>query len=337
MRAVFLDYDSLSPNDLDIHPLYRALPESNWSFYGHSPANTIQDRLLGNNIVVVNKTPLGRQNFISNPQLKLIIVAATGYNNIDLVAAKEFDIAVINSHNYATHSVIQHTIGLMLTFFSKQNRYIEMVRQGAWQKQNHFSLISLCIEEVAGKTLGIIGFGTLGKGVAKVASALGMKILVAQSLIDRNTSNLTSLSILNSSDLLTEYGFKVSLEKLFTNADVISLHCQLSAYSKYIINAKTLNMMKKDALIINTSRGDLIKESDLVSALLSKKIGGACLDVLSTEPPPKDHPLLSLQLPNLIITPHNAWGSKQSRQNLVDVIASHLRRFLDDPVSFRGL
>jgi glycerate dehydrogenase len=242
-------------------------------------------------------------------KLQLICVAATGTNNIDLDAAATHNIPVCNVHGYATPSVVQHVFTLLLTLTTRFNEVTSAVKRGDWSRSKFFCLLDYPVRELAGKTIGIIGYGALGKAVAHVAEAFGMQVLLAK----RNHND--------------HRPGRIALEELLPRVDVLSLHCPLTKETQGLIGADELVLMKKDAVLINTARGGLVDEAALVEALLQKKLGGAAVDVIEAEPPPDNYPLLEVSLPNLIVTPHVAWASRESRQRLLDEIALNIEAF----------
>ena len=311
MRPVcrFLDRASLDRGDMDFAAI-EALVRFE-SFERTNPDQVI-DHAADADILIVNKVRLGREELAALPRLRLICVIATGVNNIDLDAAREAGVPVVNVRDYAAASVSQHTFLLMLALSTRFLDYHKDLENGRWQAQEQFCLLDHPIRELAGKTLGLIGYGHIARAVERIARAFGMEILVARSLRPD----------------APEQPDRVSLDDLLKKADIVSLHCPLSDYSRGLIGREQLKAMKEDALLINTARGGIIDETALLEALQGNEIGGAGLDCLEQEPPPPDHPLLKARLPNLILTPHNAWGAREARQRLVDGTAENIRHFL---------
>ncbi|EKF75526.1 glycerate dehydrogenase [Alcanivorax hongdengensis A-11-3] len=308
MQGVFLDADTVRPDELDLSALNALLPH--WQCYRHTtPAQTVE-RLDGAAVVITNKVVLDADVLARAPDLKLICISATGTNNVDLAVARERGITVCNVSGYAGATVVQHTLALMLSLATRWYEYAADVRAGEWSRSPQFCLLSHPVTELAGKTLGIIGYGNLGRGVARVAEALGMRVVVAQSLQGA-----------------AEQRGRLPLTHLLAEADVVSLHCPLTAQTERLVNRSFLAQMKPGALLINTARGGLVDEPALAEALRNGHLGGAGLDVLSVEPPPADHVLLADDLPNLIITPHNAWISRECRQRLLDGVADNIRQW----------
>jgi glycerate dehydrogenase len=304
MRAVFLDLDTLSPADLDLANLNSV---ADWSFHGvTAPAETAA-RLKGAAIAVSNKVLLDRAVIEACPDLKLIVVSATGVNNVDLDAARERGIRVCNVRNYGTPSVAQHVFSLILALTIKLPEYLQAVREGRWQTHAHYCLCAFPIRELFGKRLGVIGHGTLGKGVAAVGRGFGMDVVIAER---RGAPSRND---------------RLDFDKVLTSADVLTLHCPLTPETKNLIGAPELKAMKRDAILINCARGGLVDEAALISALRNGVIAGAAFDVLTEEPPARGNPLLEPGIPNLIVTPHIAWAARESRQRMVDIVAEDIR------------
>jgi len=305
--AVFLDLDSIDRDDLDLSKLNAMV--DNWQWHGLVKEGELDEVLASADVVVSNKVLLTDERLSKAKHLKLVCIAATGTNNIDLEAAARNNIAVCNVDGYATPSVVQHVFTLLLALTTRFNEYTTAVKDGAWSRSRFFCLLDYPIRELAGKTIGIVGYGHLGKAVASIAEAFGMKVLLAK----RNIED--------------ERPGRVALHDLLPQVDVLSLHCPLTAETRGLIAADELALMKKDAVLINTARGGLVDEDALLEALKLQQIGGAGLDVLETEPPPAGYPILKAELPNLVITPHTAWASRESRQRLLDEIALNIEAF----------
>ncbi len=259
--------------------------------------------------IICNKANMNSRVIDHCKNLKYIGLFATGYNNVDLDAATKRGIAVCNVPDYSTHSVTQHAIGLMLSMAGSICAYDRSVHSGDWCRSAAFTYLTEPMCEVRGKTLGIFGFGAIGQSVAKVAEALGMKVIVCTRT--------------QKPDCPYEY---VSKEELFKNSDFITLHCPLTDSTRHLINKDTLSLMKSSAYIINTSRGGVINEADLIDALNSGKIAGAAIDVATNEPMKEGDPLLNAK--NLIITPHVAWATPEARRRLVGIVAKNLESFM---------
>ena len=309
MRCVFLDRLSIDCDDLDFSAIAQL---TDYTAFDRSDAGNIVEHARDADIVISNKSKLGAAQFDQLPQLKLICVIATGTNNIDLDAAAGRGIKVLNVKDYAAASVSQHVMLLMLALAGNFLTYQQDVRAGAWQRQDQFCLLNHPIMSLQGKTLGLIGYGHIARAVEQKARAFGMDVIVAQSLRPDAPAQPDRLP----------------LAQLLQQSDFISLHCPLSDLSQNLIAENELAQMKDSAFIINTARGGIINEADLLSALKSGHIAGAALDSISQEPPAPDDPIINAQLPNLIITPHNAWGTRQARQQLVDSTAQNIRGYL---------
>ena len=306
-KAVFLDLDSVHPPDLDLSALESAVRQ--WGWHGLIAAADMPAALADAEVVVSNKVWLGAQQLAMAPKLKLVCIAATGTNNIDLAAAAANGIAVCNVRAYATPSVVQHVFAMLLSLTTHLDGYRESVRRGDWSRSPFFCLFGEPIRELRGRTLGIVGYGELGKAVTGIASAFGMDVLLAR----RDASD-------------TREG-RLPLHELLPRVDVLSLHCPLTDANRNLIGADELALMKADAVLINTARGGLVDEAALLDALQNRRLGGAAVDVLEKEPPAQSSALIDAGLPNLIVTPHIAWSSRESRQRLVDEIALNIRAF----------
>lgn len=308
MKAVFLDRQSLDLDDLNFESV---ASHCQFESYPKTPAGQgVIERLQGAQIAIVNKVVLDAPVLKALPQLKLICVAATGTNNVDLAYCHQHGIVVTNCRGYGTASVVQHTLGLMLALATSQPQYSEAVRRGDWCRSEQFCLLDYPIMELAGKVLGIIGYGELGQGVAAIARALGMRVLVA------------------ARPGTVPAGERLSLEELLSQVDLLSLHCPLTEQTRNLIDAQALALMKPSAMLVNAARGGIVDEQALAEALRSGRLAGAATDVLSVEPPNRDNPLLANDIPNLIITPHSAWGSREARQRIVEQIADNIAGFL---------
>jgi len=307
MKGVVLDLKSIDNGDIDLAKLKAVIRD--WQTYDSTLDTDAVSRISNADIVITNKVKLQKSHLELAPKLKLICIAATGTNNVDLDTAAKAGITVANVTNYATPSVVEHVFCLILALTRKLNQYQTAVRDDRWQKSPFFCLLDYSINELAGKTLGIIGFGVLGKAVAKLAEALGMQVLIAARKGGKPKHGRTAL------------------EELLTKSDVVSLHCPLTPETQGLIGVEELALMKPSAILINTARGGIVDEKALFNAIQSQSIAGAGVDVLSEEPPKHGNPLLDVQLPNLIVTPHIAWASVESRQRLVDEIAENIIAF----------
>ncbi|MHB1240795.1 MAG: D-2-hydroxyacid dehydrogenase [Gammaproteobacteria bacterium] len=307
MRGVLLDLDTITTGDLDLGPLHAALPDLR--LYGTSAPETIPDRVVDAEVVITNKAPLPRSTLEGARALRLVCVTATGTDHVDLDAARSRGIVLSNVVGYATDSVAQHVFGLMLALTTRLFEYRHTVLSGAWSRSPHFTALTAPIHELRSRVLGIVGYGELGRAVARLGEAYGMRIRVAERAGQPPRTG------------------RIPLEDLLAEADVLSLHCPLTSQTRGLIGPRELARMKPGALLINTARGGVVDEPALAAALRSGHLGGAGIDVLSREPPPPDHPLLAADLPNLIVTPHIAWASREARQRLVTEIAANLHAF----------
>jgi len=306
-RGVFLDLETVDRGDMDKNSLAATLPH--WDWYAYSNPTDIALRIHDAAVVITNKCPLDRTVLTGAVQLRLIAVAATGTNNVDLKAARDRQIRVCNIRNYCTDAVAQHAVTLMLNLLTGQPWYRDRVRQGQWSISRQFCLQERPIREVRGLNFGVIGYGHLGRATAQKARALGMHILIAERRGRPQRSG------------------RVSFEEVLQRADVLSVHCPLTEETRNLISHAELCAMKPDAVLLNTARGGIINESDLAAALRTGLIGGAGVDTLSEEPPPVDHPLLADDIPNLMVTPHNAWASRTARQAALDQLAAVVTGF----------
>jgi glycerate dehydrogenase len=304
--ALFLDKASLYPDDLDFSLLEEM---ADWQWFDKVDPADLPHRLIDAEILVSNKVVIDKAVIANCNRLKLICVAATGYNNVDLAAAKQSGVQVCNVSAYATSSVVQHVFSLILALNRKLVSYKRSASNGDWSHSDYFCYFGEPISELQGKTLGIIGYGELGQNVARVARCFGMSILLAR----RDASD--------------EREGRVDLNDLLTRADIVSLHCPLTEGNRHMIGENAFSRMKDNAILINTARGGLVDEVALLQALKNKQIAAAALDVIEQEPPSADNALLNYQEDNLIITPHIAWASRESRQRLVDEIAENIRSF----------
>ena len=307
MKATFLDLASIHPDDLDLTPLHALADE--WVWRDNTAPDEVTAAIAGFDVVVTNKVVLDVAAFASADALRLVCAAATGVNNIDLKAAAGAGVTVCNARAYATPAVVQHVFAMLLSLTTQLERYRKDVMQGQWSQSEFFCLLDHPIRELSGLSMGIVGYGELGKAVAEMARAFGMSVLIAKRDDDDDRPG------------------RVALEEVLREADVLSLHCPLTPQTRGMIGAEQLAMMKPDAIIINTARGGLVDEHALHEALKQGGIGGAALDVLEQEPPQRDHVLLQQEQANLIITPHTAWASRQARQRVVEEIAANISAF----------
>lgn len=310
MKIVVLDAFALNPGDLSWEAL-KKLGET--IIYDRSSVSETPERIADADIVLTNKTALTEEIISGAPQLKYIGVMATGYNIVDISAAKKRNIIVTNVPAYSTASVAQLVFSFILELANHTMLYAESVRKGDWAKSRDFSYQLKPTLELQNKTLGIVGFGQIGQSVAKIALAFGIKVISSHKHPERD--KMEGVEFVNEEDC-------------FRHSDFVSLHCPLNDQNKGFVNEALLNKMKPTACLINTSRGGLINEQDLAKALNSGKIAGAGLDVLSTEPPFPENPLL--QAKNCYITPHIAWASFEARTRLMSILVENVKRFMDD-------
>jgi glycerate dehydrogenase len=310
MKIVILDAYTSNPGDLSWEGLENF---GDLKVHERTAPEQVLERCSGYEIVLTNKVVLDPENIEKLPELKYIGVLATGTNVVDLNFAKERGICVTNIPGYSTDSVVQHVLALMLHFSSKVSIHNDAVQQGDWVNSIDFSFTLGTLNELSGKTLGIIGLGTIGRKLARVADAMGMKIVAAhQSSMDR---------------LQLPYEVEwLPVDEVFARADFLSLNCPLTPETDKVVNAERLKKMKSSAIVINTGRGPLVDEQALADALNKGTIAGAGLDVLSTEPSACDNPLLSAK--NCVITPHIAWASREARARLIAIAADNLSSFL---------
>ncbi|HSQ70487.1 MAG TPA: NAD(P)-dependent oxidoreductase [Steroidobacteraceae bacterium] len=308
MRAIFLDYATVSfQGDLDPSSLHQVLP--GLELREHSSQLQLAGLIRDAEVLLLNKLRIDRELIGASQRLKLIALAATGTNNVDLEAAQERGIAVCNLHDYCTSSVVQHVMGLMLLLTQRLREYDALVRSGAWQRGEQFCRLDYPIRELRGRRIGIAGFGTLGRAVASAAQSFGMQVLVA---------NLPGRP---------RRPDRMDLRELLPLVDVLSMHCPLTAATERLIGAEELSLMKPDAVLINTARGALIDSAALATALNEGRLGGAAIDVLPQEPPVDGDALLDPTIPNLIVTPHVAWAAREARQRCIDEMAANVADF----------
>lgn len=307
MRGAILDAESLGPG-LELDGLEAELDE--WHWYKRTPRERVAERIAPAEVVVTNKVVLDAAAIAAATRLRLVCVAATGVNNVDLAAAARAGVTVCNATGYATASVAQHTWALILALATRLADYRDDVRAGAWQRAPHFCRLDHPITELAGGTLGIVGHGTLGRAVAAGAPAFGMDALIAARPGSDNVP-----------------ADRAPLDRVLERADVLSLHCPLTDATRGLIGRAELARMKATALLINTARGGLVDPAALAAALRNGALGGAGIDVLGQEPPVDGDPLLADDIPNLIVTPHCAWGTRAARQRLVEQVHANIAAF----------
>jgi glycerate dehydrogenase len=310
MHTVFLDYETVRNGDDALDPSAIDEVVGTVRYCDFTEISEIPGRIAAADIVLLNKAKLSRVELGAAPALKLIVLAATGTDNIDLKAAKELGIAVCNVRGYCTASVAQHAWALILALTQHLSSWHRLAVDGTWAR-GEINELAHPIRELAGRTLGIVGWGELGRAVARGAEAFGMRVIVSNRPGAEPTDG------------------RVPLEELLATADVVSLHCPLTPATRGLIGAPELARMKKDALLINTARGALVDGAALALALKEGRLGGAGIDVLPAEPPVGDEPLMDTGIPNLIVTPHVAWAAFEARQRCLDEMAANIRDFLD--------
>ena len=310
MKIVVLDGQSLAADDLN----YSAFEKfGTVTVYNNTPHDKVVERIGNSDVILVNKVVISREIIEKCPSVRLIIVMATGYNVIDLEAAKDHGVTVTNIPAYSTNSVAQYVFACILNYCNRISEHAEDVKRGGWIKSEPFSYRVAPLYELAGKTIGIIGFGAIGKAVAKIAKAFEMNVLIYSRTIYLQFEG-PNLKF-------------VDLNTLLENSDFVSLHCPLTAATQNLISAEQLGKMKKSAVLINSARGPVVNEADLARALKEGTIAAAALDVLCHEPMQETCPLKDA--PNLIITPHIAWAPLETRQRLMDIAVNNLVSFLE--------
>ena len=303
MKIVVLDGYVLNPGDLSWDAL-RTLGDC--EVHDRTSANQIVARAAEAEVVLTNKCPLSAETIGQLPNLKYIGVMATGYNVVDVAAAKERGIVVSNVPIYGTKSVAQHVFALILEHAQNVGAHAAAVNEGRWSKNIDWCFWDHSLSELDGKTLGIVGYGRIGQAVADLGRAFGMKVIVASRTAKQGVE-------------------QVSIDELFQRSDVVSLHCPQTPETEGLVNAQRIELMKPSALLVNTSRGPLVVEEDIAAALNAGRIGGAALDVLSSEPPSPDNPLLSAK--NCFVTPHIAWATQAARTRLLGTVVENIRAF----------
>jgi glycerate dehydrogenase len=282
-----------------------------WIEFGETAASEVVSRLREATIAIVNKLPLRESELSQLSRLKLIAVAATGVDNLDLSYCRDHGIAVCNTRGYAIHSLAEHVMMLILALRKNLIPYTMDMQHGEWEKAKQFCLLNYSIGDVYGSTLGVIGFGALGRSVTTLARNMGMHVLVAER-----------------KDALTIRDGRKAFEEVLQTSDVITLHCPLTEATTDLIGTRELDLMKPSAILINTARGGLVSETALLKALAEGKIAGAGIDVLRKEPPREGSRLLETSLPNLIVTPHVAWASRDAMRTLADQLVDNLEAFV---------
>jgi glycerate dehydrogenase len=306
MKAVFLDFATMG-DGLDLGPLEAVVTELD--VYDSTPDDRVAERIRGKDIIFCNKNVLNAE-LLAGSQVRFIGLTATGTDNVDLDFAEANGIAVANITAYCTESLVEHVFGVLLMLTHSLNRYATTVRRGEWQKAADPFLLVHPVRELSAMTLGIIGYGELGRATGKVARAFGMEVLVAAR---PGASTIPE--------------GRVTFDDVLDQSDALTLHCPLNDETRNLIGKTELARMKSDAFLINTARGGLVDSAALAAALTAGEIAGAAVDVLPKEPPVAGDPLLDYEGDNLIITPHIAWASNEARQNAIDELAANARAF----------
>lgn len=308
LRLVQLEGESL------IADVRRPAFDHAWIEHARTAPSQVIERLAGATIAITNKVPIDAASIAALPELKMIAISATGTNNVDLDACRERGIVVSNIRGYAGHTVPEHVMALLLALSRNLVAWRESLQAGGWQRSEQFCLFDHPIRDLHGATLGLIGAGTLGNGVARLAEAFGMRVLRAE----------------RKGAVVIRPGY-TAFGEVLAEADAISLHCPLTADTLNLIGESELQMMKPSALLINTARGGIVDEAALIRALKAGWIGGAGFDVITVEPPPAGHPMLDpalLALPNFLLTPHVAWSSRPAMQTLADQLIDNIEAFV---------
>ena len=312
VELVVLDGYTLNPGDLHWKPLELI---GDCTVYDRSTPQQVIERIGHREIALTNKAIISRETFEACPNLKYVGVLATGYNVVDIDAAREHGVVVTNAPGYSTAAVAQMVFAHLLNFAQHVGEHAASVSEGRWSQNPDFCYWVSTLVELDGLTMGLVGYGKIAQAVSRIAQAFGMKVLCYKP--NRPEQEQQSVTF-------------VDKETLFRESDVVSLHCPLNEATHHLINEETLSFMKRSAILINTGRGDLVDEPALVQALQDKRIAGAGLDVTSCEPIPEDHPFLKLE--NCYITPHIAWATLKSRTRLLEIVADNLRSFLSGKI-----
>lgn len=310
MNIVVLDGYTLNPGDNPWQPIEKL---GELSIYDRTEPAEVRQRAVNADVILTNKVELSRELILELPNLKMIAVTATGYNVVDIEAARDRGIPVTNVPVYSTDAVAQHVFAGLLSFIHRPYEHHLAIQQGHWQSQGNFSFWLSPLAELKGKTMGLVGFGRIGRATAKIANAFGMRVV--------STSR-------RNADPLPYDGFEwLSIEELFSQSDYISLHCPQTPETTGFVNRELIDRMKSNAILINTARGGLVNEQDLADALNDGKIGGALLDVVSKEPIVESNPLWGAK--NCILTPHIAWSPIEARRRLMETVAMNIQAFTD--------
>lgn len=306
-KTAVLDWDTVSTGDISKSEIFS---DGEINFYGLTKPEETAERIGNSSIALVNKVLITEEVIKACPDLRYIGLFATGFNNIDLKAAKEHGITVCNAGSYSTNAVAQHTFALILQHYSRISEYNAFTASGKWTASPTFSAFPYPMHELAGRTLAVVGFGSIGKAVAKIADAFGMNVIITTRTKPEGCPYET-----------------VTPEEAFSRADIITFHCPLTEATRGFISRERLALMKKDAIVINTSRGPVADEQALADALNSERIAGAGLDVLEYEPMRPDCPLIGAK--NCIITPHSAWAPLETRRRLIGIVNQNIKAYLN--------
>jgi len=310
MKAVFLDFGTMGAEDLDPSTLAAVVPAL--EVFDSTPPERVAERIDGVEFVFANKVRMTADLIANASALRFIGLTATGVDNVDLEAAKKHDIAVCNIRSYCTQSVVEHVFAVLLNLTHSIRQYDRSARSGAWQRADNFCMLEFPIRELSAMTIGIVGHGNLGSGVAAIARQFGMTVMLA-----RRPGTLAKVD-----------DGRFDLQEVLAKSDVISLHCPLTDDTRGLLGAAEFRLMKPGAILINTARGGLVDSEALVEALRSGTIAAAAIDVLPNEPPVHGDPLLEYRGDNLLVTPHIAWGTIEARQRAIDEVAANARAFL---------
>lgn len=311
MKITVLDGYAINPGDLSWDEFKKL---GDYQYFDRTPEELVTERAIDSEIIITNKTGITAEIISKLPNLKYIGILATGYNVVDIAAADKAGVVVTNIPAYSTNSVAQLIFAHILEYCNRVQRHSDGVKDGRWERSKDFTYWDYPLIELAGKTLGIIGFGSIGIQTAKIASAFGMKVIAIAN------------SPKQAPEGVAEFTNATSLEQLLSQADFVSLSCPLTPETENIINKKSLALMKPNSVLINTGRGGLVNQADLAAALNTGQIAGACIDVLATEPPEADNPLLSAK--NTTITPHIAWATKEARTRCMQIAVENIKNFI---------
>jgi len=310
MKSVFLDYATMGFGDLDLSSLRKLLPDL--EVFDNTLPGEVVERIRDAEVILCNKVQLDAETLASATAVRFIGLTATGTDNVDLLFAERNGIAVCNLVAYCTQSVVEHVVAVMLSLTHNLPAFHALVRDGDWARADNFCKLDYSLRQLSALTLGIVGYGELGKGVEKVAKQFGMKVMITRR---RNAEE-------------HEDDGRESFTDVLQKSDVLTLHCPLNDQTRNLINAETLALMKADSILINTARGGLVDSAALVDALSNRTIGAAAIDVLPQEPPADGDPLLDYAGNNLIITPHIAWATREARQAAIDELARNYSAFI---------